>query len=107
MNSLMLNSSSYSSAFFHALSQETLPQQVPAAFAPSAHESRTESYTFIPTARVIDALGSVGFYPAEARQALRARSVLHTRHLIRFRRRFETVALRDAVPELSRAADNS
>jgi hypothetical protein len=56
--------------------------------------------TFIPTARVIDALGSVGFYPAEARQAVRARSALHARHLIRFRRRFETVALKDAVPEI-------
>jgi Domain of unknown function (DUF932) len=49
---------------------------------------------------VIDALNSVGFYPAQARQAVRARSALHARHLIRFRRRFETMALRDAVPEI-------
>ena len=49
---------------------------------------------------MVDALGSAGFYPVEARQALRAKSALHARHLIRFRRRFETVALRDAVPEI-------
>jgi hypothetical protein len=91
---------SYSTAFLGALTPESLRQRVPAAFAPSAHESRSSSYTFIPTSTVIDALGSVGFYPAQARQAVRARSALHARHLIRFRRRFETVALRDSVPEI-------
>jgi hypothetical protein len=100
MNTLALTQSSYSSAFLGALSEESLHQQVPAAFAPSAHESRSDSYTFIPTATVIGALASAGFYPAEARQAMRARSVVHARHLIRFRRRFETVALRDAIPEI-------
>ncbi|MBS0377202.1 MAG: DUF932 domain-containing protein [Proteobacteria bacterium] len=73
---------------------------MPAAFAPAAHESRSASYTFIPTAKVVDALYSVGFHPVEARQATRAKSPLHARHVIRFRRRFETVALKDAVPEL-------
>ena len=100
MNTLTLSQSSHSTAFLGALSQESLRQRVPAAFAPSPHESRSPSYTFIPTATVIDALTSVGFYPAEARQAVRARSALHARHLIRFRRRFETVALKDAVPEI-------
>jgi len=100
MNTLTLNQSSYSSAFLRALSEQSLRQKVPAAFAPSPHESRSDAYTFIPTARVIDALGCAGFYPTEARQAVRARSVLHARHLIRFRRRFETVALRDSIPEI-------
>src|SRR4029077_1041735 len=50
--------------------------------------------------RVLDALGSVGFVPVEARQAARAKSPLHARHLIRLRRRCETVQLRDSVPEV-------
>lgn len=49
---------------------------------------------------VIEALDSAGFYPVEARQASRGRSTLHARHLIRFRRRLETVALAQAVPAL-------
>src|SRR4029077_9396989 len=50
--------------------------------------------------RVLDALGAVGFVPVEARQAARARSPLHARHLIRLRRRCETVKLRDSIPEV-------
>jgi hypothetical protein len=100
MDTLNFAQSSYSTAFLGALSPESLRQRVPAAFAPSAHESRSASYTFIPTATVVDALGSVGFLPVQARQAVRAKSPVHARHLIRFRRRFETVALRDAVPEI-------
>jgi hypothetical protein len=100
MNTLALNQSSHSSAFLAPLSLETLRERAPAAFADSAHESRSSAYTFISTATVVDALQVAGFYPVEGRQAVRARSVLHTRHLIRLRRRFETVALRDAVPEI-------
>jgi hypothetical protein len=100
MNTLALNQPSHSSAFLAPLSLETLRERAPAAFADSAHESRSCAYTFISTATVVDALQVAGFYPVEARQALRARSALHARHLIRFRRRFETVALRDAVPEI-------
>jgi Domain of unknown function (DUF932) len=100
MDTLTFSQSSYSTAFLGALSFESLRQRVPAAFAPSAHESRSSSYRFIPTATVIEALGSVGFNPVEARQAVRARSPVHARHMIRFRRQFETVALRDAVPEI-------
>ena len=100
MNTLVLNQPSHSSAFLAPLSMEALRQRVPAAFADSAHESRSSAYTFISTATVADALSVAGFYPVEARQALRARSALHARHLIRFRRRLETVELRDAVPEI-------
>jgi uncharacterized protein DUF932 len=100
MNTLALNQPSHSSAFLAPLSLETLKERAPAAFADSAHESRSSAYTFISTATVVDALQAAGFYPVEARQAVRARSVLHARHLIRLRRRFETVALRDAVPEI-------
>ena len=41
-----------------------------------------------------------GFLPVEARQAARARSPVHALHLIRLRRRYETVQLRDAIPEI-------
>jgi hypothetical protein len=101
MNSFTLEQTSHSSAFLRNLSPEVLRERVPAAFAPSAHESRSPAYTFIPSSRVVEGLGSVGFYPVDARQAARAKSTLHARHLIRFRRRFETVtALGEVTPEL-------
>src|SRR5579872_1306910 len=91
---------SHSSAFQTALTPEALRARVPAVYAASAHERTSTSYTFIPTARVLEALGSAGFMPVEARQALRAKSPLHARHLIRLRRRCETITLRDSVPEV-------
>lgn len=101
MNSLSLDQPSHSNAFVHGLSPESLRERVPAAFSSSAHESRSPAYTFIPSSAVIQGLGSVGFYPVDARQAARARSALHARHVIRFRRRFEpATALGDVTPEL-------
>ena len=91
---------SHSSALQATLSREALRERVPAAFAPAAHERTSAAYTFISTERVLAALASAGFLPVEARQAARARSPLHARHLIRLRRRFETIALRDAIPEI-------
>ena len=101
MNSLTFDQPSHSSAFLRCLSPESLRERVPAAFAPSAHESRSPGYTFIPSSKVIEGLNTVGFYPVDARQAARARSALHARHVIRFRRRFEpSTALGDVTPEL-------
>jgi hypothetical protein len=99
VTSLTPAQASHSSAFQTTLSAEVLRERVPAVFAPTAHERTSPSYTFISTARVLDALSLAGFLPMEARQAARARSPLHARHLIRLRRRFETVQLRDAIPE--------
>ncbi|PWT83048.1 MAG: hypothetical protein C5B58_07200 [Acidobacteria bacterium] len=98
--SLTREQPSHSSAFQAILSSDTLQQRVPAVFAPGAHERTSPSYTFISTARVLDALKLAGFEPVEARQATRARSPVHARHLIRLRRRFETIQLRDAIPEI-------
>jgi Domain of unknown function (DUF932) len=99
--SLHISQSSHGTAFERTLSPEVLRQSVPAAFAPSAHERLSASYTFVPTGRVIDALGQAGFFPVEARQTrTRAASPLHARHLIRLRRRLETVSLRESLPEL-------
>jgi hypothetical protein len=90
----------HSSAFQSTLSSETLRERVPAVFAHGAHARTSSSYTFISTAHVLEALKLAGFEPVEARQATRARSPLHARHLIRLRRRFETIELRDAIPEI-------
>jgi Domain of unknown function (DUF932) len=70
-------------------------------FAPSAHERMSLKYTFIPTERVLAGLMSAGFVPVEARQTrARSASPLHARHIVRLRRRFETVQLRGSVPEV-------
>ena len=93
--------SAYGNAFLQTLSPEVLQHTAPAVFAPSAHERLTAAYTFVPTERVLEALAQAGFFPVEARQArTRTASPLHARHLIRLRRRLETVALKEAVPEL-------
>jgi hypothetical protein len=98
--SLALTQPSHSSAFQNPISPETLRERVPAAFASGAHERTSPSYTFLSTERVLTALASAGFLPVEARQASRARSPLHARHLIRLRPRFETIQLRDAIAEI-------
>jgi hypothetical protein len=93
--------SRYSHAFSGALEGEVLQARVPAAFAEAPSEHLRSTYTFIPTAKVISALHDVGFLAVEARQAgSRKRSPVHARHLLRLRRRFETVELGDAIPEL-------
>lgn len=96
-----LSFASRASAFARELSIDLLRERVPAVFAPNAHESLTERYTFIPTERVLSGLMSAGFVPVEGRQAIsRKGSPLHARHLLRLRRRFETIQLRDSIPEI-------
>jgi hypothetical protein len=93
--------SRYANAFSDGMQMDDLRRSVPAVFAQSAHESLSAKYTFIPTERVLTGLMSAGFVPVDARQAQsRKGSVVHARHVVRLRRRFETVALRDAVPEV-------
>ena len=96
-----LSFSRYANVFTDGLSIDNLRQNVPAVFADAAHESLSQKYTFIPTDRVLTGLMSAGFVPVEARQARsRKGSPAHARHVVRLRRRFETVALRDSVPEV-------
>lgn len=91
----------HASVFTDSLSLEQLRQRAPAAFASSAHEGLSSKYTFIPTERVLAGLMTAGFAPVEARQArTRIASPQHARHVVRLRRRYETVHLRDAVPEV-------
>lgn len=74
-------------------------------YAPSADEHRSSRYTFVPTERVLSGLIQAGFVPVEAHQTrTRLASPLHARHVVRLRRRFEIVRLRDSAPELLRGA---
>jgi len=102
VNSLMTSASTrYASAFEEGLNPQELQQRSPAVFAPRAHEATSPVYTFISTERVLDGLGQAGFVPVAARQMqTRCRSQLHACHVVRLRRRCETVALRDCVPEI-------
>ena len=91
----------HGNAFSAGLSLDTLRERVPAVFAPSAHESMSAKYTFIPTERVLTGLMRAGFVPVDARQTnARKASPLHARHVVRLRRRMETVSLRDSIPEV-------
>jgi len=91
----------HANAFECALPLEAVRQRAPAVFATSADEALSSKYTFIPTIRVLSGLMQSGFVPVDARQTrTRSASALHARHIIRFRRRLETVALNDSVPEV-------
>jgi hypothetical protein len=94
--------SSHANAFVRGLSIDAIRERAPAVFASSAEEGLSLKYTFIPTERVLSGLMCAGFVPVEARQAMTRRaSVFHARHVLRLRRRFETVLFRDqSIPEV-------
>ena len=93
--------SSRASAFTQPLTFDALRERAPAVFANGAHERTSSKYTFIPTERVLSGLMSAGFVPMDVRQAqTRTASPLHARHILRLRRRFETVQLKDSIPEI-------
>jgi hypothetical protein len=102
MNAVSIQAFNASANLFSgSLSLDDVQQRAPAVFAPSAHVRTSPKYTFIPTERVLSGLMSAGFVPVAARQARTRRgSPLHARHVVRLRRRFETVQLRDAIPEI-------
>jgi hypothetical protein len=96
-----LSFASHANAFERTLSLEAVRALAPAAFASSAHERTSTKYTFIPTERVLTGLMDAGFVPVEARQThARRSSPAHARHVLRLRRRFETVQLKGSVPEV-------
>jgi hypothetical protein len=69
------------------LSNDTIARYAPSVLAESAHSSRGERYTFIPTIKVIDALRVEGFQPFEVRQT-KVRDLdkrEHTKHMVRLR----------------------
>lgn len=96
-----LSFASHANAFDRGLSLEAVHALAPAVFASAPHERTSPKYTFIPTERVLTGLMDAGFVPVEARQTnARRSSPAHARHVLRLRRRFETVQLKGSVPEV-------
>jgi hypothetical protein len=92
---------SHANAFQRSLSVDDLRVLAPAVFAPSAHERMSDKYTFIPTERVLTGLIQAGFVPVDARQTHSRKALpMFAKHIVRLRRRFETVDLRDSIPEV-------
>lgn len=83
------------------LSLDTIAQYAPSVLAESAHESRAERYTFIPTIEVLQGLQREGFQPFEVRQTkvrdLDRRD--YTKHMVRLRHP-DAIASRGTVPEI-------
>jgi Domain of unknown function (DUF932) len=102
MNSLPdISFTSHGNALSRELSLDAVRLRAPAVFADSAHERMSPRYTFIPTERVLGGLINAGFVPVGATQTrTRSKSPLHARHVVRLRRRFETVQLNDSVLEI-------
>jgi Domain of unknown function (DUF932) len=87
--------------FSNGLSLEEVRERAPAVFTESAHRRMSSRYTFIQTQRVLGGLMEAGFVPVDARQSkTRRSSPQHARHLIRLRRRDESVQIDGAVPEI-------
>ena len=96
-----LSFSSHANAFDRSLSLDAVRTRAPAVFASGADERLSSKYTFLPTERILTGLMSAGFVPVDARQARARRgSALHARHVVRLRPRFQTVQLKDSVPEV-------
>lgn len=101
IDNLVDRATAQDSAFVDALALPTLHDRTPAAFASSAAATTSSTYAFLPTQRVLDALGQAGFVPvgaAQGRSRPERREV--ARHVIRLRRRYETVQLTDSIPEI-------
>jgi len=84
------------------LEEGELRSAAPTLFATGKHSSRSDRYSHIPTFEVIQGLAREGFQPVEVRvggsgdEDKRA----HTKHLIRFRSRNETVRVNGSIWEL-------
>ena len=80
---------------------EAVRERAPAVFATGKDERLSARYAFIPTERVLSGLMDAGFTVVDARQSnRRGIRTQHGRHLVRLRRRVETIQLRDSVPEV-------
>lgn len=89
------------SAFEHPLDSHELRRRSPAALSDAPDPRTSPTYAFLSTQQIVDALHDVGFVPFSAAQAQSRRSSPQfAPHVIRFRRRYETVTLRDCIPEI-------
>jgi len=98
---LIDSASAPDSAFTRHLARSDIQARTPAALAQVADPRTSSTYTFLSSDRVVEALRGAGFVPVSAAQTRSRRSnPLSARHVIRFRRRYETVELRDCIPEI-------
>lgn len=68
------------------LTADQIRRVAPAVFAEGAHESRSDRYLYVPTFRIIEAMGKEGFFVAAAGQSgSRSGDKEHTKHIVRFR----------------------
>jgi hypothetical protein len=75
--------------------------RAPAVFASAPHEDLSAKYTFVPSEKVLLGLMSAGFVTVDARQARTCRgNSSHAQDIVRLRRRYKTIALRDSAPEI-------
>ncbi len=87
------------------LTDDQIRRLAPSAFASGKHESRSERYTYIPTAAVIDGLRANGFQPTFAKQGnsrVEGKADF-TKHLLRFRYQGQAGGLRrigETFPEV-------
>lgn len=85
------------------LSDEQIRRVAPSIFAVSKHESRSDRYTYVPTAEILSGLRSEGFYPFQASQS-RARDESRrefTKHMVRLRHvSTEARQVGDELPEI-------
>lgn len=65
----MINNDAYASAHAEALTDEQLHRIAPSIFATTAHSSRSERFTPVPTINVINGMRHAGFYPVAAKQS--------------------------------------
>lgn len=101
INAMMEVSSRAHSAFSRTIQAEDLRERTPAALAVEADPGTGDRYVFFSTQKIIESLSAVGFVPVAASQTHTRRSAPQfAPHVIRFRRRYETVALKDCIPEI-------
>lgn len=84
------------------LPEAVIRERVPSVYAEDKHESRSEKYTFIPTALLLQQMGNEGFFPMEIRQggSRDEHKRNFTKHLIRFRRSGVVPVLNETFPEI-------
>ncbi len=97
----MTQATMYRSA--NPLNNDQIARYAPSVFAEQAHESRSDRYSYISTARVLDGLRNEGFLPMAVGQT-RVRDTSKrefTKHLLRFRHQDSVSAVvGQEVPEL-------
>ena len=83
------------------LSLDDLRHCAPAVFASHRFERTRDSYVFISTQQLVEALMDAGFHPTEARQRYsRGERRGYARHMIRFRQAGESLRIVDCMPEI-------